>query len=236
MSGGLKSVPSSNTGTSICSPSFFSWSIAAGRYTSVATRRLCFPCALRNSASFPQAVVLPTPCRPAISMTVGPSPSFRKISLSPPNPPMSSQSSSATTLVSCCDALTPLVTLTPMDFSSTLLMKRRTTGRDTSASRSARRISLRGKLMFSTLKSSSSFSADQALFRRSLRVPNESARVMRSFPRLAGRNCWKSSNWIVRFELPREVHCNLTALLVCFEAHTSAGFLACDDTRDHLSY
>mmetsp|Transcript_28556 Transcript_28556/g.71518 ORF Transcript_28556/g.71518 Transcript_28556/m.71518 type:complete len:297 (+) Transcript_28556:786-1676(+) len=177
MSGGLTSVPRSNTGTSICSPSFLSWSIAAGRYTSVATSSDVLPCFLRYSASLPHAVVLPTPCKPAMRITVGPWPSALSVSLSPPKPPMSVHSSSATTLVNCCDAFTPLVTLIPTALSSTFLIKRRTTGRDTSASRSARRMSFSGALMFSALRSSSSFSAAHTSERRVLRVPKASART-----------------------------------------------------------
>ena len=116
-------------------------------------------------------------------ITVGPSPSSLRTSLSPPNPPMSSHSSSATTLVSCWDAFTPFVTLTPIAFASTFLMNRRTTGRETSASSSARRMSLSGAFVFSALRSSSSFRAFHASSRRWLSVPNASARTTSEPPR-----------------------------------------------------
>jgi hypothetical protein len=49
-----------------------SWSMAAGRCTSAATRSGLIPRFLfKNLASFPQVVVLPEPCRPAIIITVG---------------------------------------------------------------------------------------------------------------------------------------------------------------------
>ena len=57
----------------------------------------------------------------------------------------------------------------------------------TSASSSARRMSLSGALMFSALKSSSSFSAAHTPFSRSVSVPNASARTTRPELRSARR-------------------------------------------------
>mmetsp|Transcript_25133 Transcript_25133/g.63754 ORF Transcript_25133/g.63754 Transcript_25133/m.63754 type:complete len:324 (-) Transcript_25133:60-1031(-) len=145
MSTGLAPVPISNTGTSMALPSFCSWSMAAGRYTSVATIITLFFCLSRYSASLPHAVVLPTPCRPAMRMTWG-KPWLRSLD---PLLPISSTSSSATTLTNWVSGLTPSITFCPSAFSSTFLMNLRTTGKLTSASRSARRISLSGSLMFS---------------------------------------------------------------------------------------
>ena len=59
-------------GTSICSASTRSCSIAAGRYTSQATSNgLRFFLVLSIRASFPEKVVLPEPCRPDIRITAG---------------------------------------------------------------------------------------------------------------------------------------------------------------------
>jgi len=46
-------------------------SMAAGRYTSAATRRGLLPVFFKNFAGFAEKVVLPEPCNPATRMTVG---------------------------------------------------------------------------------------------------------------------------------------------------------------------
>ena len=59
------------TPTSICRPSVWSCSTAAGRYTSAATRNGAFCSCLSRRASLPAVVVLPEPCSPTSRMTVG---------------------------------------------------------------------------------------------------------------------------------------------------------------------
>jgi hypothetical protein len=60
-----------NTGTSIWRPSVRSCSTAAGRWRSAPTSSGWRPWLLNQRASLAELVVLPEPCRPAISTTVG---------------------------------------------------------------------------------------------------------------------------------------------------------------------
>ena len=59
------------TPTSICRPSVWSCSMAAGRYTSAATRNGAFCSVLSRRASLPAVVVLPEPWSPTSRMIVG---------------------------------------------------------------------------------------------------------------------------------------------------------------------
>mmetsp|Transcript_6365 Transcript_6365/g.14124 ORF Transcript_6365/g.14124 Transcript_6365/m.14124 type:complete len:207 (-) Transcript_6365:393-1013(-) len=106
ISTGLALVPISNTGTSMALPSLMSWSMAAGRYTSVATISTLFLDFFRYRASLPQAVVLPTPCSPAMRMIWG-KPCSRSLE---PREPISSTSSSLTTLMNAMSGVTPTIT------------------------------------------------------------------------------------------------------------------------------
>mmetsp|Transcript_2855 Transcript_2855/g.8662 ORF Transcript_2855/g.8662 Transcript_2855/m.8662 type:complete len:434 (-) Transcript_2855:332-1633(-) len=95
---GSASVPLSKTGMPTCLPSVCSWSMAAGLYTSVPTSSTFCWRRRRYVASLPHAVVLPTPCRPAIRMTTGPD---LAVASGACLPPIRLVSSSATTLTSC---------------------------------------------------------------------------------------------------------------------------------------
>ena len=126
------------TGTPTCSPTTFNCSIAAGRYTSHATRS-GFLCCLVLSilASLPLNVVLPEPCKPDISTIEGlPS------RLSPTaSPPISCASSSCTILTMSCPGLTAVRTFMPRAFFLTVSVNDLATLKLTSASSSARRTS-----------------------------------------------------------------------------------------------
>mmetsp|Transcript_9250 Transcript_9250/g.30549 ORF Transcript_9250/g.30549 Transcript_9250/m.30549 type:complete len:219 (-) Transcript_9250:151-807(-) len=137
------------------------------------------PSFLSRSASLAHAVVFPTPWSPAMSTTVGPSSALASGTFSRP---ISSRSSSATTLTSCWSGVTPLVTLTPSERSSTFFTKRRTTGRLTSASSKARRISLMGALMLSALSSVSPLSRSQLFSSVVLMESKASARTTKPLP------------------------------------------------------
>ena len=91
MDGGGTSRPCVKTGTPIRLPSACSCSMAAGRYTSHATSSTRLPSAsCRRLASLAAAVVLPTPCSPAIRMTWGPASGTARPALSPPIKALSS--------------------------------------------------------------------------------------------------------------------------------------------------
>ena len=92
----------------------------------------------RWRASLAVAVVLPEPCRPAISTTVG----GRGAKVSPTEaPPISFESSSLTILTTCWPGLSCPITSAPRQRSFTADVNCLTTLKLTSASRSARRIS-----------------------------------------------------------------------------------------------
>src|SRR5437667_3684520 len=112
--------------------------MAAGRYTSHGTSIGRLPRLRRCSASLPEVVVLPEPCRPVIITTAGEPTSASPTSL----PPRSCCNSSRTTLVTCCAGENAVRTSAPTAFSRTRLVKSLTTLKWTSASRSATRISL----------------------------------------------------------------------------------------------
>mmetsp|Transcript_3126 Transcript_3126/g.9639 ORF Transcript_3126/g.9639 Transcript_3126/m.9639 type:complete len:289 (+) Transcript_3126:2733-3599(+) len=157
ISGGDVSAPSSYTGTFKSFPNFFNWSIAAGLYTSVATNKHVLFCFFKLNANFPHAVVFPTPCKPAIKITVGPFPSSRKLIPSAPTPPIKAHNSSATNFTSSWLGSTPLVTFTPGALSSTRFINLLTTGKLTSASNKALLTSFKGALIFSGDKSATPF-------------------------------------------------------------------------------
>src|SRR5258705_11827014 len=102
----------------------------------------------RCSASLPEVVVLPEPCRPVIITTAGEPTSASPTSL----PPRSCCSSSRTTLVTCCAGENAVSTSAPTAFSRTRLVKSLTTLKWTSASRSATRISLSALSMCHSLR------------------------------------------------------------------------------------
>mmetsp|Transcript_10166 Transcript_10166/g.17710 ORF Transcript_10166/g.17710 Transcript_10166/m.17710 type:complete len:237 (-) Transcript_10166:137-847(-) len=179
ISTGFALVPISKTGTLMDAPSFCSCSMAAGRYTSVATMSTLFFCFMRYSANFPQAVVFPTPCRPAIRMTCGKPCSKSLLPLLPIN----SVNSSLTVLMNWTSGVTPGMTSRPSAFSSSFFTKRRTTGKLTSASNRARRISFRGSLMFSAVSLSLPVRSLVALSMPRLSLSNMAARMTR-LPRL----------------------------------------------------
>ena len=138
---------SANTGIWIWRPSWSSWSTAAGRWRSHATRPGRFPSFRRRRASLAAAVVLPDPCRPARRITVGGRANARRES----PVPMSSVSSSWTIFTTCWPGVRLLRTSCPSARSLTDAVKSRATSRLTSASSSARRIS---RIAFDTASSS----------------------------------------------------------------------------------
>lgn len=97
-----------------------------------------WPWSLSHLPSFPASVVLPAPCRPASMITVGGFLANRRRRVSPPR---IVTSSSFTIFRTCWAGLRALETSLPSALSFTFLMNVRTTGRATSASRSAIRIS-----------------------------------------------------------------------------------------------
>ncbi len=127
-----------NTGTPARSPTTCSWFTAFGRCRSQATSSGVWPCPASHLASLPASVVLPEPCRPASMITVGGvlANSSRRVS-----PPRMMTSSSLTILMTCWAGFSACETSAPLARSLTPLMKLRTTGSATSASRRAMRIS-----------------------------------------------------------------------------------------------
>ena len=107
-------------GTSICSASTRSCSIAAGRYTSQATSNgLRFFLVLSIRASFPEKVVLPEPCRPDIRITAG----WPSVSISTVSPPINWVSSSWTIFTINWLGFTAVSTFCPNAFSFTVSVK-----------------------------------------------------------------------------------------------------------------
>ena len=105
--------------------------MAAGRYTSAATNSALRPCSLRCSPSLAVAVVLPAPCRPAISTTVGSASAWAKGALAPP---ITSTSSLCTSWMNCWSGVMPRTTSAPRALLRTSATKSCTTCRLTSAS------------------------------------------------------------------------------------------------------
>src|SRR5690606_14007337 len=127
-----------HTGTPARSPTTWSWVTALGRWRSEATGRGVWPWSLSHFASLPARVVLPAPWRPASMMTVGGRLAKRR---SRAWPPRISTSSELTILTTCWPGLRAPETSAPSARSRTAAVNSRTTGRATSASRRARRIS-----------------------------------------------------------------------------------------------
>ena len=132
---GFSEVPISKTSTPIFSPLIFNCSIAAGRYTSQAAKRLFLPLVLNFPASFAVVVVLPAPWRPTIMMIVSALPGWKAISVV--SEPMSLTISSFTILITICPGFKPFITSWPIARSCTSLMNCFTTRKFTSASKRA---------------------------------------------------------------------------------------------------
>ena len=126
------------TATPARSPTTDNWSTALGRCKSAATNRGECPCSFKYRASLPASVVLPAPCRPARTMTVGAVLANLRRRVSPPKMVMSC---SCTILTICCPGLSAPETSADIARSRIAEMNCRTTGRATSASRRAIRIS-----------------------------------------------------------------------------------------------
>src|SRR5579863_211498 len=126
----------------------FNCSRAAGRYTSTETSSGRCPPALNQCASFPDVVVLPEPCNPAISTTVGGCDAnfMRAVSL-----PRVSTSSSRTILMTCSPGESAVSTSCPTALAWMRSISSLTTLKLTSASSSASRISRSASAMFSSL-------------------------------------------------------------------------------------
>ena len=115
---------------------------AAGRWVSrLASRTRFFSRVRRRSASLPEVVVLPDPCRPTISTGIGAG-AFR-FSGTAPAPPSASTSASLTILATVWPGETDSSTSAPTARSRTRATKSFTTGSATSASSMARRTSRR---------------------------------------------------------------------------------------------
>src|SRR5882672_68411 len=145
-SGGKKSTP-------IWRASVWSCSIAAGRWTSQEASSGFFFCSVTSSfASFAAVVVLPEPCRPAKRTTAGGVTARSSAAFSPP---MVAASSRCTTPTSAWPGERLPITCSPRAASRTRAMKSRTTGRATSASRSARRTSRSAPWIFASVRRAS---------------------------------------------------------------------------------
>ncbi len=127
-----------NTFTPARSPMTWSWSTALGRCRSAATSSGLLPWSLSQSASLAASVVLPAPWRPASMMTVGGVLANRSRRVSPPR---MATSSSLTILTTCWAGFSAWLTSAPRARSLTAATNCLTTGRATSASSSAIRIS-----------------------------------------------------------------------------------------------
>ena len=112
------------------------------------TSTFLFSRSRRNFASLATEVVLPAPCRPAISTTAG-EPLSVSASLACP---MIASSSCWTILTNCCPGERLLETSWPTARSRTRSTKSLTTGKATSASSKARRTSRRVSLMLSSVR------------------------------------------------------------------------------------
>ncbi|MNR20703.1 hypothetical protein D3C85_1375590 [compost metagenome] len=149
MSSGFWSGDDGKNSTPTCSASVFSCSIAAGRYTSAETTRIFFFWVSFSSLdSLPTVVVLPAPCRPAISTIAGGTAArFSASFLSP----ISRTSSSLTMPISAWPGVRLPITSWPSARSLTCAMKVLTTGSATSASNKASRTSRRASWILVSL-------------------------------------------------------------------------------------
>ena len=147
---GLWFSPIENTSTPCFSPLTCSCLIAAGRYTSHATRSGFLPFNLYFPASFAVVVVLPAPWRPAIIITVTALPGWSLISVV--SEPINFTSSSFTILITICPGFRPFITSCPTARSWTFFIKSLTTLKLTSAAKSARLISFNASFTSSSVK------------------------------------------------------------------------------------
>ena len=138
------------TSTPCFSPLTCSCLIAAGLYTSHATRRHFFPFCLNLPASFAVVVVLPAPCSTHIIRTVMAFPGCSCISAD--SLPISAISSSFTILITICPGFKPFMTSAPTALSSTVLINCFTTLKLTSASKSAILTSFRAAFTSSSVR------------------------------------------------------------------------------------
>src|SRR5882672_262337 len=174
-SGGKKSTP-------IWRASVWSCSIAAGRWTSQETSSGFFFCSVTSSfASFAAVVVLPEPCRPAKRTTAG---GVTARSSAVFSPPMVAASSRCTTPTSARPGERLPITCSPRAASRTRAMKSRTTGRATSASRSARRTSRSAPWIFASVRRASPRIVLATRDRRSVRFSSTGGSVKKR-----GVNC-----------------------------------------------
>src|SRR6266550_4650885 len=169
------------TGTPSCLPRVMSWSIAAGRCTSAATRSGRRPCLRMRFASFAAVVVLPEPCRPASTMTVG-GRSARASGVAAP--PSMSTIASWTIFTTCCAPVIDSRTRSPTARSRTVAMSWRTTLRFTSASRRATRTSRSASSRSASLTRGRPRSRSNVFVRRSESCSNTThdSRVSRAGP------------------------------------------------------
>src|SRR4029077_10554108 len=126
-----------------------SCSRAAGRYTSTETSSGRCPPFFSQLASLPEAVVLPEPCRPVISTTVGGCEANLSLAVSLPRV---STSSSRTILMTCSPGESAVSTSCPTALAWMRSMRSLTTLKLTSASSSARRICFIASAMFSSVR------------------------------------------------------------------------------------
>ena len=131
--------------------------------------RAPLPWSRSQRPSFPARVVLPAPWRPASMMMVGPR-SAQLISRA--CPPRTSMSSSLTILTTCWAGLRAWERAASLAFSRTAAVKERTTGRATSASSRARRISVTVKSISASVSRPLPRSEAKAAVSRSERLPN----------------------------------------------------------------
>ena len=138
--------------TSVCCFSPFTWSclIAAGLYTSQATRRGFFPFCFSFPAIFAVAVVFPAPCKPHIIMVVMDLPGWSLISVV--SDPIRATISSLTILITIWPGFKPFMTSLPIARSSTAFTNCLTTLKFTSASRSASLTSFNAVLTSSSVR------------------------------------------------------------------------------------
>ena len=156
------------TGMSSCRPRVSSWSAAAGRYGSAATRSGRRPCLTIWRASLAVLVVLPEPWRPTMTTTAGLPLRWKTRSPAPSRP----TSSSWTIFTTAWPAVRLCRTSVPIACSRTRATKSLTTLKLTSASSSARRTSRIAASTSASLIRPLPVSEPRVARRRSLRVSN----------------------------------------------------------------
>src|SRR6266481_5907118 len=133
----------------IAAATTLSCSRAAGRSTSTETSSGRCPPFLSQLTSLPEVVVLPEPCSPAMSTTVGGCEANFSLAVSLPRV---STSSSRTILMTCSPGESAVRTSWPMALAWMRSMRSLTTLKLTSASSSARRICFIASAMFSSVR------------------------------------------------------------------------------------